>query len=263
MLAAGLIAATLSSCCTKESRTVRLMSYNVGAFSKEIDDSTPLVASLIKSLGAETVGLNEVDSCNARHGADQLAVLQEQLGQGWERQYARAMPYRGGAYGNGAVSKAGVVSSGLIALPRGDGSEPRSAAYIETPDYVFAQIHLDHVSENARLEQLKVVTERLKSLFGSAGKPVFLSGDFNSLPESIVIKNACEDWDILTPQELSYPSDTPKICIDYIMLLKGCPAVEVVSAGVCTAEQFAKALGPDIAPHIVSDHLPLYLEVRL
>lgn len=253
----------LVSCGCNKDKVVKIMTYNVGAFAKEIDDSTPLIVKLIETIGAETVGLNEVDSCNRRHMVDQLAVLASQLGKGWDHQYGRAMAYKGGAYGNGVVTKAKVQRRGVIALPRVDGGEPRSAAYVETPDYVFAELHLDHKSDNARLEQMRVVTAELKKLFQGAGKPVFLAGDFNAIPGNTVIQEAGNDWEILTPPSLSFPSDKPRICIDYIMMLKGSGHVEVISAGLCTADQFSAALGPDIAPHVLSDHLPLYLEVRL
>ena len=249
--------------CGGKDKVVRLMSYNVGAFSKEMDDSTPLIAKLIEAVDAETVGLNEVDSCNTRHMADQLAVLTTELGDGWSHQYARAMAYRKGAYGNGIVTKAKVLSSGAIALPRLDGSESRSAAYVETPDYVYAVLHLDHMSENARIEQLAVVTKELKTRFQDAGKPVFLAGDFNAEPASVVLQEAGKDWVTLTPPCLSFHAEHPKICIDYIMVLKGSGPVEVLSSGLCTPEQFSAAVGPDTAPHALSDHLPLYIEVRL
>lgn len=250
----------LSAC---SGQTVKLLTYNVGAFSKELDDSTPLVASLIESIGAETVGLNEVDSCNRRHDTDQLSALSSQLGPRWDRQYARAMEFLGGAYGNGIVTKCKIQRKGTVELPKCDGSEPRSVAYIETPCYVFAALHLDFASENAALQQLEVATGQLKLLFGRSSKPVFLAGDFNSSPSSPLIEKAKDDWFILTPPQPSYPSDNPKACIDYIMQLKAGKRVNVLGAGICSLRQFTDALGPDIEPSILSDHLPVWVEIKL
>lgn len=246
-----LVIAALAVSCATQDRVVKLVSYNVGAFSKDKEDSTPEIAAFLQEIGAESVGLNEVDSCNTRHNVDQLAVLARTLGPQWNHQYARAMYYRKGAYGNGIVSKVKVLSGGRIALPKNGGSEARSCAYIETPDYVFAALHLDHVTEKARLEQLEAVTTSLKALYEAVRKPVFLAGDFNAEPGDAVITKAAQDWDILTPPELSFPADKPKICIDYIMLLKGTGTVEVLKAGVIDP---GKGL---------SDHRPTYLEVKL
>lgn len=244
----------LSACnaCRKDgSRIVRLVSYNVGAFSKEMEDSTPDIAALLLSLNADAAGINEVDSCNGRHGVDQLANLSAALGAGWNARYICSMPYLGGAYGNGIVTREEVLSCERVALPQEDGAEPRSCICVETPDYVFATLHLDHVSENARVEQIKVASAALKARYGSVGKPVFLSGDFNSEPGDIVIREAGRDWVILTPPSFTAPADVPEACIDYIMQLKGTGAVEVLSSEVIPAS------------HTLSDHLPVLLEVRI
>ena len=235
----------------RSSRIVRLGSYNVGAFSKEMDDSSPEIARFLDASGFETVALHEVDSCNGRHAVDQLAALAGKMGAAWKYSYGRAMPYRGGAYGNGVVTKEIIIASGTIALPRCDGSEPRSCAWIETPDYVFGALHLDHISEAARLEQLKVVTEAMKQYFEVCGKPIFLAGDFNDTPGSAVLQEAGRDWEVLTPPSFSHPADVPDECIDYIMQLKGTGFVKLLSSEVMAA------------PHAWSDHLPVRVELML
>lgn len=53
-------------------RELRLMTYNVGNFSKYRDDSLPEVARLIRECDASLVSLNELDSCNRRHNTFQL-----------------------------------------------------------------------------------------------------------------------------------------------------------------------------------------------
>lgn len=46
--------------------TLRLMTYNVGVFGKYVENSAPMIASMIKEMGANTCALNELDSCNTR-----------------------------------------------------------------------------------------------------------------------------------------------------------------------------------------------------
>ncbi|MBQ5516920.1 MAG: endonuclease, partial [Bacteroidales bacterium] len=122
------------------------MTYNVGAFGKELEDSAPMIARMIGELGAETVSLNELDSCNRRHDIDQAQHLADELNavaaaanhrQSWKGQFGRAMAYADGAYGCGIVTKARIVDGFYIPLPKGAGSEPRVCVVIETPRYVY------------------------------------------------------------------------------------------------------------------------------
>ena len=77
VLAAGLLVTGQSAEARK--RPVRLMTYNVGAFGKELEDSAPMIARMIVELGAETVALNELDSCNRRHNINQVQHLADEL----------------------------------------------------------------------------------------------------------------------------------------------------------------------------------------
>lgn len=246
----------LCSCfsgCQK--RTLTLVSYNVGAFSKEDEDSSQDIAVFLKDIDAYTAALNEVDSCNTRHNVNQAANLASLLGPEWSYSFGRAIEFAGGSYGNAVVSRETVLRGGNLSLPQLDGCEQRSCTYIETADYVFAAVHLDHVSEEARLAQLAIVTSSMKELYKSCRKPVFLAGDFNAEPGSVTLNKAEEDWDVLTPAEYSYSAKNPRKCIDYIMQLKGSGKIEVIAAGT---------LAPTTATGIpLSDHLPLYIKISL
>ena len=261
LCAGALLLAGLSACSQKHS--VRLMTYNVGAFGKELDDSAPMIARMIAELGAETVGLNEIDSCNRRHAinqaqhlADELNALPDSKGKKaiWEGRFGRAMAYADGAYGCGIVTRARILDSFSIPLPKEEGSEPRVCVVIETPCYVFATCHLDHIGEAARREQARVLTEELQRRYGNSRKPVFLSGDFNDTPDSAVLRQLSRDWTILSPLEYSYSAKDPHVCIDYLFLLKGGPCVSVTGGDVPTAFASGDVL-------TASDHLPLYIDV--
>ena len=57
----------------KKKGSLRIVQYNIGAFSKEIENSIPMVAAMMKELHADAISLNELDSCNARHTNNQVA----------------------------------------------------------------------------------------------------------------------------------------------------------------------------------------------
>ena len=239
----------------KESDVFRIVSYNVGAFGKYMDSSIPMIADMMKEVGADVVTLNELDSCNRRHGINQAAALADKLG--WQWSFGRAMPYAGGAYGNGVVlpKKAKILNEYVIALPKGAGSEPRSVAVVETNEYVIGAVHLDFADEGAAVGQVKVINSWMSEHFKDSRKPVFLCGDMNAVPDSKVIAALLEDWNLLSSNELSFSSTEPDRCIDYIFHYKASAPVNKISAHTMT--KFGTG---DVTK--ASDHLPIYVDVR-
>lgn len=235
---------------------IRIMSYNVGAFSKYMSNSTEMVAAMIKEAEADVVGLNELDSCNTRHSVNQVAALASSLG-GWQWTYARAMAYKGGAYGNGIVLPKGVdiLESKTIALPKGTGSEPRSIAVIETADYILGAAHLDHTSEESVIGQIQVVNAWAQS-YADVKKPIFFCGDMNSKPGSNAINTLLKQWDMLSSTENTIPSNAATSCIDFVFHYKKSAGVTV--KGAHTMTRFHKG---DVTK--ASDHLPIYVDVVL
>ena len=231
-------------------RRLTLMTYNVGAFSKYMEDSTPGVAALIKEYGAAIVALNETDSCNTRHNTFQVKDLAQKLGADWNFHFARAIAYREGAYGNGVVCKAPIKYPYRIALPKGEGAEARSVAVVETAGYVLGSVHLDHRSETAALAQMKYVNEWFNAVYKGAKKPVFLCGDFNVVPESEVIAEAKTCWTLLSGTAYTHSTKNPKHCIDYIFSFNEAAPVTVESRQVITDGTVE-----------LSDHFPVVITV--
>lgn len=234
-------------------KSLDVMTYNIGAFSKYSSDSTPLVADIIRSSGADIVALNELDSCNRRNNVHQVEVLARELG-GWDFSFASAFPFAGGAYGNGVVSSDPVLARHRIALPVYDGSEPRSVAVVETEDYVFASVHLEFKGQMASLEQAKLINTWFEERYSGSEKPVILCGDMNSLPGSQTMTELGKCWEMLSDSLPTFPSFSPSECIDYILRLRSAADVHVISSGI-----------PDnasLALSEASDHLPVLVRLK-
>ena len=217
---------------SRPAETVRLVTYNAGTFNKYIADDYPLVAEMMREVGADAVCLNELDSCTTRTGGVfQLERIARAMG-GWDYRFGRAMP-------------------------RGEGAEPRVLTVVELARYVIATTHLDHTSAAAQRDQVAVINRVMRERYAEASKPVFLGGDLNALPDSGTLRALQEAWTVLTPTDGgTYPSHDPKKCIDYILQLDN--GVSCETAGARVLHRFEAG---DAAR--ASDHLPVLLEIRL
>lgn len=254
-----LLAAAIATiaCSTPRHRTIRLVTYNVGIFNKYIADDYPLVAEMMRECRADAVCLNELDSCTTRTGGVfQLERIAGLMGN-WDYRYGAAMPYRGGSYGDGVMTRERIVDGFSMVLPRAEGAEPRALTVVELDDYVLASTHLDHVSDAAQLEQAAVINRVMSERYGQSDKPVFLGGDLNAKPQSETLRTLQQVWTLLTPTDRgTYPSHEPKNCIDYIFQLKNGACAEAVEARVLDHFEAGDAAR-------ASDHLPVLVEVRI
>lgn len=252
----------LASCCVRHKlphqglpaplteKNLTVVSYNTGNFSKYMDDSSPLAAAALKRVKADAVGLNELDSCNLRHNVYQLKEFAAAMG-GMEYTFASAFDYSGGAYGNGIITRDHIKSCDAITLPKGDGSEQRSVAVVETENYVLASTHLDHRSAAAQLEQARIINEWFTLSYSGCPKPVFLCGDMNALPDSDTIKLLEQCWTRISSTEFTHSTKNPSKCIDYIFYLKAAIPVTVNESIVLNGEEMVQ----------VSDHFPTMVRV--
>lgn len=251
---AVLTMAVAISCST--GKTYTIVSYNVGVFGKYQENSSPVIASMMKEAGADIVMMNELDRFNSRHDTDQLADFAALMG--WDYFYVPAMEWNGGLYGNGAAYRKDLkpVDRFIISIPKDTGSEDRSCGVIEFEDLVVAGTHLDVKAEEDRVRGVRIITENLKSRYGNGEKPVFVCGDMNSLPDSRTIAEFRKDWDQLTPSRFTHPSDSPDKCIDYIFALKGVGRykVDYAEAGL----HFETG---DV--EVASDHLPVCVRISI
>ena len=259
--------AVMACCCNKQERpsdsnaypkakrVTRIVQYNVGVFSKEIENSIPMVAAMMKEIGADAMSLNELDSCNTRHPNDQLADFAGAMG-GWNYNYSRAMAYREGAYGVGIAVPDAIVDKFTIPLPQGEGSEPRACSVVETKRYILASTHLDYVDEPSMVVQAKTINEVLAEKYSKTKKPVFLAGDMNSIPSSKVLSELKQQWDVLSCIKNTYSAANPHECIDFILALRNGAKYKVVGSDVPVYFN-----GGDVG--VASDHLPVFVDVKL
>ena len=234
---------------------IRIVQYNVGAFSKEIENSIPMISEMMKELEADAVSLNEVDSCNLRHRNNQLSDFAEAMG-GWQYRFGCALKFMGGAYGVGVATGDEIIRSVNIPLPKGKGSEPRACCVVETKRYVLASTHLDYKSEDAAVAQAEIINARLKEMYSDSDKAVLLSGDMNFEPGSAVLQTLKKEWDVLTEPSASYPADNPRSCIDYILILRNRARVSLKATAVSTRFESGDV-------KVASDHLPVYVDITM
>lgn len=203
-------------------RIVKVLSFNIlhGATTKG-DFDLDAIAKVIIDVNPDFVALQEVDYQTQRAKQYDLAT---ELG--WRAKMAplfgRAMPYDGGEYGEGVLSKYTFLQTRNIALPYTPGDEPRAALEITTvlpsnDTISFIGTHLDHLRNEAnRLMQVKEINQ----VFSSNPYPTILAGDLNAEPESKPMKMLEEVWTAAYRQDTlsyTYPSKNPVKKIDYVL----------------------------------------------
>ena len=238
----------------------RIVTYNIGNFGKYItnmSDNITLVADLLKELDADAVGLNELDSMNTRHRANQAMELAKAMGD-WQWYFGRAIKYKGGSYGNGVILPKGTLIIGqyTLALPNPTTYESRSVSVVETNKYVLAVSHLDHSSEEYIQTQIEAINTWIAKEYDNSRIPVFFVGDMNSVPGSAAIKALETSWEIISANENSAGGNVnPTRCIDYIFHYRKSAAVRVI--GGHTPMAFYAG---DVTQ--ASDHHPVYTDIE-
>lgn len=126
---------------------------------------------------------------------------------------------------------------------------------INNQDYIVINTHLDHVLEETRLEQTKVLISEIQKK-NKTNLPLILMGDFNDAPDGKVRKMILEQFDLKDPWiEESIPEETSHhaflgekssgVRIDWILVPQAFAVEEI---------RLEKKSFNDIFP---SDHYPL------
>ena len=242
------------SCCHTErveTAPLRLMSYNVrhccGADQKVDIDRT--VAAILREK-PDFAGIQELDCCspNRSDGVDQPAELGRLTGM--YATFAAGIKYpNNGGYGVAVLSKEKPLSVMRLPLP---GREPRVLLLCEFKNLWFGTTHFALQATN-RVKSVeiirKVVDER------SSKKPVFLTGDWNAIPESETLCEFRKFMTVLSKEKSRtfhgfkpYESGS-ECCIDY------------VAVSTSSASGFEVKDSYVVEDTVTSDHFPIMTAV--
>ena len=183
-------------------------------------------AQAIKKYNPDFCGLNEVRGEGPLDGyTDQTNKLADLLGM--DRYFGEAIKVnKTSPYGNAIVSKHRIISAETVKIPdpifkiERAGYESRcvikAVVKIEEKTICFLVCHMG-LAKAERKNAVKTICR----LIDETDLPVVLMGDFNAEPEDNVLqplRERLQDTDIFSSAEnnRTYPSDAPKIKIDYI-----------------------------------------------
>ena len=238
-----ILAVVLMGVTTAEAQKVRVMSYNVknGGGLDGIKDITRN-GELVRKAQPDVVAVQEVDSCTRRNKFYVLGKMAEAAG-GYHAYFGPTIPYAGGKYGIGVLTKEPALSVEFHRLPCP--KEPRGMLVVELKKYYIISTHLS-LKEAQRVESVAIIKDVVSKL---KNKPVFIAGDMNARPNSAPIVAFKEFTTLLSDDsKYTFPSTNPRVCIDYIFGVNG-------SFKVLNRKIFYESLA--------SDHLPLYVDVKV
>lgn len=242
-------------------KTLRIGSFNIqhGADhlyhleTKKERIDLPLMASVIRAEGLDICALNEVrEESETPVGIDQAKEIADCLG--YHDVFAKAIDFRGGAYGNAIISRYPITRTRLhpIGIPKDQRRETHR--YYEDRVLLEADISVDgeiltvfacHFGL-ASDEQEKAV-RIIRAAQSETATPIVLLGDFNITPDTDVYRTLCETFTDAadgTRDDFTFPSHAPSRKIDYIF-----------TAGACRSANFR------VSPHIASDHRAVLTEL--
>jgi endonuclease/exonuclease/phosphatase family metal-dependent hydrolase len=208
---------------------LRIATYNIhGCLGADRQCSESRIADVIAELGADVVGLQEVDRERTRSGRiDQAARIAERLG--WRHHFQLAMQQPDGEYGNAIISRFPVTLSRAIELP---GRAPFYCRETRAAACVTVQTDLGRVDvinthlglgRRERMLQAQLLTSA-EWLDAGVGKSLILLGDLNSLPWArplrLLRKNLRDVRALFPPARRlrTFPTARPMIALDHIFV---------------------------------------------
>jgi len=229
------------------SKRVRILAYNI-KHGRGNDNEVDLerTAAVIRRLNPDVVALQEVDNqCERSGNVDEAKQLAELTGLR-HHAFGSFFDFQGGEYGMAIISRYPLSETENLRLP--DGAEPRTSliATVDAPKrFRLAGVHF-YATEEQRLAQSRKLLETLDAKPNMA---TVIAGDFNSLPDSPVLKLFSE-WKVPSKGDdpMTFSSDKPNREIDFVMF-RPSEAFEVREIDV-------------IHEPVASDHRPLTLDLQ-
>ena len=227
----------------------KVMSYNVRhceGMDRQLDLAR--IAAVVNRARPRFAALQELD-CKTKR-SKRIDEPQE-LGRltGMFPTFAKTIDFQGGGYGVMLLSREKPLSVEKIPLP---GAEPRVLLLAEFDDCFVGCTHLSVSAAKERADSVALIEKAVKG----RTKPVFVAGDWNSLPDSSVLAGLSRFLRVLSPTDgrtyhgrpANGPSGTTTdFCIDYIAVDSVyAPQFTVVDSGV-------------VADRVSSDHAPIFV----
>lgn len=209
------------------------------------------IADAINAQRPDLVALEEVDSVTQRAPIDEAKELGKLTGMHYF--FSKTINFEGGEYGDAILSRYPIIKVQHEELPMPDSSgEARALGIITIKPFRgmkinFAVTHLDLRFKNRMAEIRRIMAVARQSQY-----PFILGGDFNAFPNSKEVKTL-KSYFVFADRigwTLTFPSDDPRITIDYIVL-----SPEASKEFQVTSYNVIK----DIS---ASDHLPLVEELQ-
>lgn len=237
------LTAFVSSCARKE--TVNILSYNVhNCIGLDGERDYRRIADVIRQADPDVVAIQEVDSATTRNGGvyalGELAKHTQMHGI-----FGAAIPYQGGSYGIGILSKEKPIQHKVIPMPGRE--EERALIVAEFEKYVFCATHQSLTPEDQELS-VPLIAEVLKDI----RKPIFMAGDMNSFPTGTPQQMLAGHFITLSDTAaFTFPANEPDQCIDYIYAYSG------------NNHRFNVERRQVLNEPVASDHRPIQVIVRI
>lgn len=203
----------------QEKTTLKIMSFNL-RFGERA--SLEELGIFIRNERPDIVMLQEVDVCTRRERAPgrhdknfiaRLGYYTEMFGA-----YGKTIPYKGGYYGIGLLSRYPLIRIERYLLPKPEENREQRALLVaraeldDGEEITVACTHLDLKPEIRRI-QVDSIDARLRREAGM----VWLGGDFNARPDAPEIAGGMRSWrKSCRDTDFTLPAEKPKAKIDYI-----------------------------------------------
>ena len=206
-----------------------------------------LTADAIRKADADIIGLNEMrgEGPDADY-TDQTKAIADMLG--FHYYFAKAIEFNNkGPYGNAILSRYPIKQAETFIIP--DPVIKDEPAYYETrcilkADFDVAAGFSVYVSHfGLAVSEKRNAVKTLIQLIDKQEKPYVFMGDLNMTPDNELLQpiynRLIDTANVFNNTKLSFPSDQPRVKIDYIFTSKD---IRVISA--------------DVPSIVVSDHRP-------
>lgn len=233
---------------------VRLMSFNIRhgeGMDGKVDHAR--IARIFADARPDFVGVQEVDAKTGRVGGLDVPAELSRL-TGLHATYSKSIDYDGGEYGNLVLSRRKPLDVKRYPLP---GDEPRSLVLCEFPDCVFGTTHLCVADPAHRQASVAIIRRAVEEY--AVRKPVFLTGDWNSLPESETLADMGKFMVVLSGRlEATYHGDLD--CAPAEMSRAKDHCIDYIAVDRAHAADFEVGESRVLPERTASDHAPLLVE---